>query len=146
MTDEDAHPALCLVIISGPLLWLTARAWEPADIEPGDIVYWLAIPQSAKTIPVFAPCTGPLYSLVRQDGLRPQRVTIRYGTRFAQAEVLEQYRAAFLQRACDTTRDASAIRAQSCTPPIDHMDIDVTTRAMADGTNCNGVTVLIIGG
>lgn len=47
----------CLV---GTGLVLLARAWEPRDIGRGNVIYWLAIPDIAKAVPVLEACRAAL--------------------------------------------------------------------------------------
>lgn len=133
----------CLV---GTGLVLLARAWEPRDIGRGNVIYWLAIPDIAKAVPVLEACAAPRYSLSRQDGLRPRLAEVRYATRLPTDDLLLRYRSVLDGAGCEMDLRPDMLSARSCAAPFDHADLEVMVGSAETETGCGTITVSIVGG
>ena len=125
---------------------LVARMWDPQEIGRHDPAYWLAIPQVAKSVPLFEVCAAPRYSLVRQDGLRPQLSVVRYGTTASPDELIDHYRAAFEESTCAVADKDGMLLAETCAPPFDHTELSVEIPGGNAGSDCTAVAISLVGG
>lgn len=125
---------------------LGTRMWEPKEIGRYDPAYWLAIPQVAKSVPLFEVCAAPRYSLVRQDGLRPQLSVVRYGATASPDELIDRYRTAFEASKCAVADKDGMLLAETCAPPFDHAELSVEITRGEAGSDCTAVAISLVGG
>jgi len=136
--------AAALVLVAVGATWLLALTWEPQQVSPGSISYFLGIPSTVRAVPLFKTCREPRYGYVGAEGTKSSFSTVEYGSRLDRDDVIAAYRSWLEPGGCELREEAGTLFADGCDTPIDLLHADFSAQSTAD-PGCVTVTITAMG-
>ncbi len=85
---------LLVVLVLGFALSLMFYFWQPSNITPHSLAFYLKVPSTVRSFPLWHPANDPLYRVRYADGEKPSYTGLNYRTNLSDEELHRELDAA----------------------------------------------------